>query len=56
MIVRQVSPWGAGWSTPTAAVAQMRRDMLMDRTLWARFGEAALRAQHAIQWLVPCVK
>ena len=27
MIVRQVSPWGAGWNTPTAAVAQMRRDM-----------------------------
>ena len=27
MIVRQVSPWGTGWNTPTAAVAQMRRDM-----------------------------
>jgi HSP20 family protein len=27
MIVRQVSPWGAGWNTPTAAVAQVRRDM-----------------------------
>jgi HSP20 family protein len=27
MIVRQVSPWGVGWNTPTAAVAQMRRDM-----------------------------
>jgi HSP20 family protein len=27
MIVRQVSPWGAGWNTPTGAVAQMRRDM-----------------------------
>ena len=25
MIVRQVSPWGAGWNTPTGAVAQMRR-------------------------------
>ena len=24
---------------------------LMDRTLWARFGEAALQARHAIQWL-----
>jgi len=24
---------------------------LMDRTLWARFGEAALQAPHAIQWL-----
>jgi putative transposase len=24
---------------------------LMDRTLWARFGEAALKAPHAIQWL-----
>jgi HSP20 family protein len=27
MIVRQVSPWGVGWNAPTAAVAQMRRDM-----------------------------
>ena len=25
--------------------------MLMDRTLWARFGEATLTAPHAIQWL-----
>jgi transposase InsO family protein len=25
--------------------------MLMDRTLWARFGEAMLKAPHAIQWL-----
>ena len=24
---------------------------LMDRTRWARFGEAALKAPHAIQWL-----
>ena len=24
---------------------------LMDRTLWARFGEAALKAPHAVQWL-----
>src|SRR2546428_8573976 len=24
---------------------------LMDRTLWARFGEATLQAPHAIQWL-----
>jgi hypothetical protein len=24
---------------------------LMDRTLWARFGEATLKAPHAIQWL-----
>ena len=33
MIVRQLSPWGPGWNTPTAAVAQMRRDMesLMER-------------------------
>jgi hypothetical protein len=23
----------------------------MDRTLWARFGEATLKAPHAIQWL-----
>jgi len=23
----------------------------MDRTLWARFGEATLTAPHAIQWL-----
>jgi len=23
----------------------------MDRTLWARFGKAALKAPHAIQWL-----
>jgi transposase InsO family protein len=25
--------------------------MLMDRMLWARFGEAVLKAPHAIQWL-----
>jgi putative transposase len=25
--------------------------MLMDRTLWARFGDATLKAPHAIQWL-----
>ena len=25
--------------------------LLMDRTLWARFGEATLKAPHAIQWL-----
>ena len=33
MLVRQVSPWGPGWNTPTATVAQMRRDMesLMER-------------------------
>ena len=33
MIVRQLSPWGPGWSTPPATVAQMRRDMesLMER-------------------------
>ena len=24
---------------------------LMDRTLWARFGEATLKAPHAVQWL-----
>jgi putative transposase len=24
---------------------------LMDRTLWARFGEATLQARHAVQWL-----
>jgi putative transposase len=24
---------------------------LMDRALWARFGEATLKAPHAIQWL-----
>jgi HSP20 family protein len=32
MIVRQLSPWGPGWSTPST-VAQMRRDMesLMER-------------------------
>jgi hypothetical protein len=23
----------------------------MDRALWARFGEATLKAPHAIQWL-----
>jgi len=23
----------------------------MDRTLWARFGEATLKAPHAVQWL-----
>ena len=27
MIVRQVGPWNWGWNTPTAAFAQMRRDM-----------------------------
>jgi HSP20 family protein len=33
MIVRQLSPWGPGWNTPPATVAQMRRDMesLMER-------------------------
>jgi putative transposase len=24
---------------------------LMDRTLWARFGQATLKAPHAVQWL-----
>ena len=24
---------------------------LMDRTLWARFGQAKLKAPHAVQWL-----
>ena len=27
---------------------------LMDRALWARFGEATLKAPHAIQWLSAC--
>jgi len=38
MIVRQVSPWGAGWNTPTSAVAQMRRDMesLLERLTGGR--------------------
>jgi HSP20 family protein len=33
MIVRQLSPWGPGWNTPSSTVAQMRRDMesLMER-------------------------
>jgi HSP20 family protein len=33
MIVRQVSPWNLGWTPPTAAFAQMRRDIesLMER-------------------------
>ena len=33
MIVRQLSPWGPGWSSSPATVAQMRRDMesLMER-------------------------
>jgi HSP20 family protein len=33
MIVRQVSPWSLGWNTPSAAFAQMRRDVesLMER-------------------------
>jgi HSP20 family protein len=33
MIVRQVSPWSLGWNPPSAAFAQMRRDMesLMER-------------------------
>jgi hypothetical protein len=26
----------------------------MDRALWARFGEATLKAPHAIQWLSAC--
>lgn len=33
MIVRQLSPWSPGWTTPNTAFAQMRREMesLMDR-------------------------
>jgi hypothetical protein len=27
---------------------------LMDRTLWARFGEATLKAPDAVQWLSAC--
>lgn len=27
------------------------RTLLMDKTLWARFGEATLKAPHAVQWL-----
>ena len=27
---------------------------LMDRTLWARFGEATLKTPHAVQWLSAC--
>ena len=33
MIVRQLSPWGLGWSTTPSTLAEMRRDMesLMER-------------------------
>jgi HSP20 family protein len=42
MIVRQVSPWSLGWNPPSAAFAQMRRDMenLMERLTGAGNGGA----------------
>jgi putative transposase len=44
---REVPAWTA--SPRPLAGADIRT--LMDRTLWARFGETALKAPHAIQWL-----
>jgi putative transposase len=44
---REVPAWTASPRPLTGADIRT----LMDRTLWARFGEAALQAPHAIQWL-----
>jgi putative transposase len=44
---REVPAWTASPRPLTGADIRT----LMDRTLWARFGEAALKAPHAIQWL-----
>ena len=38
-----------GWAGRPPAGTQIRT--LMDRALWTRFGEATLKAPHAIQWL-----
>ncbi len=44
---REVLAWVASPRPLTGAAIRT----LMDRTLWARFGEAALKAPHAVQWL-----
>ena len=44
---REVPAWTASPRPLTGADIRT----LMDRTLWARFGEAALQAPHGIQWL-----
>ena len=47
---REVPAWTASPRSLTGADIRT----LMDRTLWARFGEATLHAPHAIQWLSAC--
>jgi putative transposase len=44
---REVPAWVASPRPLTGADIRP----LMDRTLWARFGEATLKAPHAVQWL-----
>ncbi len=44
---REVPAWVASPRPLTGAAIRA----LMDRTLWARFGEATLKAPHAVQWL-----
>jgi transposase InsO family protein len=44
---REVPAWVASPRPLTGADIRT----LMDRTLWARFGEAALQTPHAVQWL-----
>lgn len=44
---REAPAWGASPRALTGADIRA----LMDRTLWARFGEATLTAPHAVQWL-----
>jgi len=44
---REVPAWGASPRALTGADIRA----LMDRTLWARFGEATLTVPHAVQWL-----
>ena len=68
MIVRQLSPWGTGWSTPTATAAQMRRDMesLIERLTGAAGDESTAgvfppmnvsedRDQYYVRALIPGV-
>jgi putative transposase len=44
---REIVAWAASPRPRTGAAIRT----LMDRTLWARFGEATLTAPHAVQWL-----
>ena len=44
---REIPAWGASPRPLTGAAIRT----LMDRTLWARFGERAVTAPHGIQWL-----